>query len=282
MSDFIGQDKIIKELDAISYNLKRNRRESVNIMLRGPAGCGKTLLASIFCKNIGGDFAYHLVNKEFIMPRKSSYKRSHILDEIHNMKKFEVLYPLLDSGKYVLVFCTTEFGDLPDPLTSRCLIYNFAEYTDEQLAKIVLNYSREIKLNMAMDTAFMIAKRAGGSPRKAKNYTKRIKFIIHRGYNHMTIKGVGNAFEDIGVLDGGYTDIDISYLKFLAGIGQASLKVISRTIGIDENTILNEIEPFLLENGHITISSRGRKFLGWKRGVKDDSDGEEIIEGLWA
>lgn len=282
MSEFIGQPKIIKELDAIAYNLKRNRRESVNIMLRGPAGCGKTLLASSFCRKISGDSVYHIMDKTFTMPRKEAYKRCHIMDEIHNMKSFEIMYPLLDSGKYVIVFCTTEFGDLPDPLTSRCLVYNFATYSDEEISKIVINYSREIKLNMGMDTALMIAKRARGNPRKAKNYTKRIKFIIHRGYYPMTIRGVGNAFEDIGVFDGGYTDIDISYLKFLAGIKQASLKVISRSIGMDENTIKNEIEPFLLENGHIQITSRGRKFLGWKRGVENDGNGEEIIGELWA
>ncbi len=265
---YIGQRKIVRELQAIAHSVKRKRKDSVNIILRGPAGCGKTMLAEELCKFICGRYSYQIADNKFSMVGYENI-RCHIIDEIHMMKNFEQLYEFMDSGKYIMVYCTTESGDLPDPFSSRCITFNMRDYSDEELALIAVNYARELGLAMTLATAILIAKRSRGSPRKVKLYTRRIKFMLDNGLYAFTISGVKNAFKDIGVYSQGYTDIDIDYLKFISTIASASLKMISRTIGVDENTIKNDIEPFLIEKGHIIISSRGRKFLDWK-GLEND------------
>lgn len=259
---YIGQNKITRELQGIAYSLKRGR-DSVNIILRGPAGSGKTMLAEEFCKFVCGTYSYQTADGEINL-KGYEHLRCHIVDEIHMAKKLENFYDYMDSGRYVMIFCTTDFGDLPDPFSSRCITFNMREYTDEELAQIAVNYAKELGLLMSMGTAILIAKRSRGNPRKVKVYTRRIKFMLDNGLYPLTINGVERAFKDIGVYSQGYTDIDKDYLTFLKSVAQASLKTISRSIGVDENTIKNDIEPFLIEKGHITISSRGRKFLDWK------------------
>lgn len=262
---FIGQQRIVRELGAIADSLIKNNNESVNILFRGSAGCGKTMLARLFCKEISGRaFSYQTVKNEVLMTPNIIRLRSHIIDEAHNINNFEVIYELLDSEKYILVFCTTEAGVLPDPFTSRCLSFTFEKYEEDDIANILVDYSMELGFPIAKDTGLIIATRARGSPRVAKKYLKRIKFIIDKGYYPKTVPGIVGAFHDIGVFKGGYTDVDIKYLKFIANLDRASLNTISRGMGLDKNTIVNDIEPFLLDRGHITISNRGREFISWK------------------
>jgi len=273
--EYIGQQKVVRELQAIVYSLRNNRRESVNILIRGPAGSGKTKLADQFCKNINVNYSYQTADKEFTL-RGVENLRCHIVDEIHMLKDFEPLYEYMDCGKYIFVFCTTESGDLPDPFSSRCIELILKEYTIEELTKIAVNYARELGLYLTIDTAILIANRSKGSPRRTKIYTRRIKFLLDNRLYPITIDGVKRAFKDIGIYENGYTDIDKNYLNFLYSTGSASLSMISRSIKVDENTLKNEIEPFLIEKGHITISSRGRKFLDWK-GLKQDDGNERPI-----
>ena len=260
---YIGQKKIVRELQAIAHSLKRSKKESINIILRGPAGSGKTMLAEEFCKVVCGRYSYQAVDNKFSLKGYEGV-RCHIIDEVHMIKNFEQLYEYMDSEKLVMLFCTTDFGDLPDPFSSRCITFNMREYTEYELAEIGVNYARELGLAMTLATAHLIAIRSRGNPRKVKVYTRRIKFMIENGLYPLTIPGVEKAFKDIGVYSQGYTDIDKDYLDFISRVVSASLKMISRSIGVDENTIKNDIEPFLVEKGHITITSRGRKFLDWK------------------
>lgn len=261
--EFVGQKRLINELSAIVIGLQKNSQESLNIILRGPAGCGKTTLAETFCEEISGTYGYQIPRKYFTMKGIEIY-RCQIVDEIHVVKQFEDIYPWMDCGKYIFVFCTTEFGNLPDPFVSRCIQLNFDDYSEEEITTIVYNYGEKLGISLTRETSKLIAKRSRGKPRIAKNYVKRMKFIIARGYYPFTVRGVNAAFNDIGVFNGGYTDLDMKYLRFLEKVKQASLRTISRSIGVDENTIKNEIEPFLTGKHHIEITSRGRKFVKWE------------------
>lgn len=262
--EFVGQEKIIKELSAIIAGLRKYPNKSVNIILRGPAGCGKTRLAEEFAGILCERYGYQVPSKGFSMKGIKDI-RCQIMDEIHTMRAFENLYPLMDEEKYVFIFCTTEFGDLPDPFSSRCLQFTFISYSIEELAQIAVKYSQRIKMAITFDTGILVAKRAKGSPRRVEKLVQRMFFIIDRGYHPLTIRGINAAMNDIGVYNGGYTDADQMYLKFLAKVGKASLNTICRAIRLDENTIKNEIEPFLVQNGHISITSKGRQFLSWER-----------------
>ena len=263
---FIGQRQIVRELDAIATGLK-NKKDGINILLRGPAGCGKTTLSRIFCYEIAGrNFSYQIPKDDLRLPYGLERLRAHIIDEIHMAKGFENFYPIMDSANKVIIFCTTEAGVLPDPFTSRCIVLSFAEYTVENICTIIVNYGKDLNFPITDGTAKLIAERSRGNPRVAKNYLKRVKFIIDRGYHNKTIPGIIAAFEEIGIFKGGYTDLDMRYLKFLSRIGRASLQTISRSLGIDIETLKNHIEPFLMDKGHISITSRGRNFIDWRNG----------------
>jgi Holliday junction DNA helicase RuvB len=269
---FIGQENIKKELIAIQRAMLNEREnENVNILLRGPAGCGKTYLARTFCEPFGY-YKYTIAKKVFIVNEEEAllFPRVQILDEIHNMKDFEYLFQFLDSPRFSFIMCTTDFGVLPDALTSRCIQLTFSPYNEEEITAITLMYGREIGLTINEETASLISARSRGSPRVAKNLTMRIKFIIDQGYYTMSLHGVKSAFNDIGVFHGGYTELDIRYLKTLQVSKNSSLSSLSRRLGIDEETIKNVIEPFLLDKNHIKISSKGRQFLSWQEGETND------------
>lgn len=263
--DFIGQTKIILELDSI-YNDIRKTNVGVNILFRGQAGCGKTLLANMFLSSLGSN-VYHLPdrkhNYEFIWNEKISSYRYHFVDEVHKLKYPEVMYPILDSGNYVFVFASNEYGELPEALFTRCFVYNFAEYSLDEISEIISRYSRDKGIFLDKSKTDLFAKYSRNNPRVAKKLFDRVLFIINRGYYKLSVKGIISALNDIGIYSGGYTDLDIQYLQALSKLMVSSLDNISRILKVDKNTILNEIEPFLIEKGHITITSKGRKFINF-------------------
>jgi Holliday junction DNA helicase RuvB len=142
-------------------------------------------------------------------------------------------------------------------------MFTLDDYTEDDIIKIVLLYSKEINFNLTKDIAKLIANRSRLSPRIAKQYVDRINFLITSGYRPKTLRGITTAFNDIGVREGGYTELDIKYMDTLSKLGVTSLQNISRILKIDKDTIINSIEPFLLEKGHIEITAKGRRFVEW-------------------
>jgi Holliday junction resolvasome RuvABC ATP-dependent DNA helicase subunit len=269
LNNVIGQKRIKIELSAITSGVKENVQQYANILFRGEAGSGKTFLAHEFLRNLfGNGYTYQFPSRDnkfsFIFPVQVHQVRGHFVDEVHNIKNIESIYPIMDSQRYIMVFATNLGGDLPEAFTSRCFIYKLDDYTDKEMIEIVVQWSKELKFDLDKETASTIAERARKNPRVAKQYLSRINFIISSGYYPKTVKGVKAAFKDIGVYHGGYTLSDIKYLQFLAKVERASLDTISRALKIDRATILNEIEPFLIERGHISISARGRNFEHWE------------------
>ena len=269
MNEFVGQNKIVRELAAIEDALKRDKNLSINLLLRGPGGCGKTMLAQSFASKFGR-FSFQIPRNHFIWKKRMDEYRCHIVDEIHLLKTPEEVYPYLDKKQFVFIFATTEVGVLAEPLTSRCINLVFQEYSLEDIVSIIIQHSKDIDFEVTEDTAKLIAERCKLSPRIAKQYLERMHFIIEKKYHPLTLNGIINAFKDIGVFEGGYTDADIMYLKLLSKLGKASLQTISGALRMDKATITNDIEPFLIMNGHISIGSKGRQFLGWRK-MNDNS-----------
>lgn len=264
-NNYIGQKKITLELESISLKLLNNF-EGVNILLRGQAGCGKTLLAKTFLANLG-EFVYHLPSRinryELLWNEKISDYKFHFIDEVHTLKHMEVLYPLMDSKKYIFCFASNEYGELPDAFMSRCFTYFFAEYTSDEISKIIFEYAKTKNIYLEVTLADLFSQYSRNNPRVVKNLFDRVLFIISRGYYSLSSRGITSALKDIGIYDGGYTDLDMNYLQTLSNLSVASIDSICRIMKIDKNTVANEIEPFLIEKGHIVISSRGRKFIKW-------------------
>jgi Holliday junction DNA helicase RuvB len=264
-NNYIGQKKIILELESIVNDIRLNF-SGINILLRGPAGCGKTYLAKEVLESLG-KYTYQTPDKsskyELIWNEKIEGYKFHFIDEIHTLKHIETLYPIMDTKKFLFIFASNEGGELPEAFISRCFTYPFSEYSEDELSKIVNEYAKTKQIYLEKSLADLFAKYSRGSPRISKNLFDRVMFIIHRGYYKLSIKGIISALNDVGIYDGGYTDLDMKYLKTLSQVNSSSLDSMSRLLRIDKNTVINEIEPFLMDKGHIQITSKGRKFIKW-------------------
>lgn len=261
-NNVIGQQRLVAELSAITAGLKAERGKSLNILLRGPGGCGKTFLAKQMCFEISGNmYSFQIPIPKFLMTPNIENLRCHLVDEIHTLKRIEDIYPYMDCGRYIFLFCTTNTGLLPEPFTSRCLIYTFDDYTLDQIVGIAELYSTSLGFPLAEATALLIAERSRGSPRLVKKYVDRLYFMITQGRYPKTINGVKDAFDAMGVYRGGYTDMDKKYLLFLSNVKRASLNMISASTDIDKDTIATTIEPFLLDKGLIRITHHGREYV---------------------
>ncbi len=187
-----------------------------------------------------------------------------IIDEIHEFKNFELLYPYLDDKNQSYLFCTTEYGETPEPFLTRCIRFTFEPYLVKDLTQIVRSYakSRSFIFNSA-EAYTLVAEASRGSPRIAKQRYDRIKRMLDYYGQPASVDNIRFVLNKIGIYDFGYSAEDFRYLELLKTRGASSLDNISRTLRIDKNTISKEIEPYLLEKGNIQITSKGRTFMKW-------------------
>lgn len=265
----VGQKSIVRELKALSTYVRHhiNERPGYAILFTGTGGFGKTYLARELCKSLGIRYTYQIPSNGYIyLDETSTLLYPHIIDEIHLAKNQEMLYPLIDSKKHLFVMCTTDPGLLNEPLLTRVITHRLEEYSIENLVDIIMLHATEA-LPIERSSAKIIAERCRGNPRVAITYTKRVILLIYNGHYPNSMLGVDKACEDIGIYHKGYTDDDYKYINVLAKMGEANLTVLSSVLKIDKLTIRQDIEPFLVENGHVVITPRGRKFV---KGIDND------------
>jgi len=257
---FIGQTRITSELINISSVIKRSG-EGINILFTGFAGCGKTTLAEEFLSMFGNyGVQYPSTRNKFCIfwDQRCEQFPGMFFDEVHKFKNIEALYPIMDSRKKIIVLATN-LPELPDALLSRCFIYTFDDYSEEEIAKIIFQYAKSKKFPIEISVAETLSSFARKSPRTAKNIFDRALFIIKNGYYSNTIKGFLAALKDIGIYKGGYTHLDLRYLELLNKNKTMSLDSLSRVLQVNKTTITNEIEPFLVMKNEIEITPRGRR-----------------------
>lgn len=247
----IGQDKIIEEISFILNEMKDGK--NFNILLRGPSGYGKNHIAEVSVRYLKEKYKY-LIGDNIIEENFEGNTRIYILDEIHEMKDPEYIYPIMDSGQFILFLLTNEFDTLKEPLVNRCLVYNLMEYSEFEIAKII---KRRTKFPFWY--CELISSYCRGNPRVAILTSKRLEIILkYNGhpYNRDELKNYIENF--LNIKEGGFTQYDLLYLDFLNKIKRASLDTISYSIMLPKDTIRKEIEPFLLKKGLIRITSKGR------------------------
>ena len=291
MDRYIGQQKI-KDSLTISIKAAKQRGEALDhILFYGPPGLGKTTLCGIIAEEMGVSLRITsgpAIEKPGEMAAiLNGLKEGDILfvDEIHRLNKQveEVLYPAmedfaidimigkgasaksirLDLPRFTLVGATTRAGLLSAPLRDRFgEIHRLQFYKPEELKTIIMNSASVLGVEIEEEGALEMARRSRGTPRLANRILKRVRdYAQVMGDGVITNQIAATALDLMEVDKMGLDRADRSFLLTLIGKfggGPAGLETLSASIGEDPGTIEDLVEPYLLQNGFINRTPRGR------------------------
>ena len=291
LSEYIGQEKI-REMMSVYIEAARNRKEPLDhVLFYGPPGLGKTTLSCIIANEIWvninitsvpaikkpGDMAAILNNL--------SEGDVLFIDEIHRLNRQveEVLYPAmedfaidiligkeagarsvrLDLPRFTLVGATTRAGLLSAPLRDRFGVVQKMEfYTPAELSTIVKRSAKVLKVDIDDAGAMRIARRSRGTPRLANRLLRRVRDFAEVRFNGSIDSEVADYALDILDVDRlGLDQNDREYLLCIIekfGGGPVGIDTLSAALGEDSGTLEDVIEPYLLMNGLIQRTPRGR------------------------
>jgi holliday junction DNA helicase RuvB len=291
LGDFVGQKEVVERLDVMIGAAKKRREALGHCLLAGPPGLGKTTLAGIIAQSMGGSLVVTsgplLEKPADLAGILTNLQEGDVLfiDEIHRLGRVieEYLYPamedfmldlMIDSGPnarsvqvklnpFTLIGATTRSGMLTAPMRSRFPFTSRLQYySSDVLQKIVQRSSKILGVPMTPDAALELASRARGTPRIANNLLKWV-----RDYAQMRTEGeigthtVQEALKMLSIDNKGLDEVDKKILEVLIELysgGPVGLNTLAVALGEESQTLEEVYEPFLIMQGLIKRTPRGR------------------------
>ena len=305
LDEYVGQSEIKENLNVFIKSSLMRGESLDHILLYGPPGLGKTTLAYIIANELGTNIKTasgpSIEKSGDLAAILSTLEEGDVLfiDEIHRIPRYieEILYPAMEDfyldiivgsdgssrnikinlPHFTLVGATTRAGDLSSPLRDRFgIISKLNFYTEDELYQIIKRTSRVLDTPITDDAARELAKRSRGTPRIANRLFKRVRdFALVYGDGIINKEILDNSLDRLKVDKTGLDDTDYNLLLSIVerfNGGPVGLEALASSIGEEASTIEDVYEPYLLQQGYLKRTARGRvvtdktyEYLGIKK-----------------
>ncbi len=291
IEEFIGQKKKIENLKTYIEGATKRKEPLDHVLFHGPPGLGKTTLANIIAAEMGVQIKQTsgpvLEKKGDITALLTELETYDVLfiDEIHRLKTSleEILYKAMEDfqvdviigegigaknisislNPFTLIGATTRTGLLSSPFRDRFgILIHLDFYSTDELIRVLMRSSQILNIRVSNEAADQIARRSRGTPRIANKLLRRVRdFAQVKGEGFIDLKITLSSFEALEVDENGFDEIDrkilMTIIENFSG-GPVGLSTLSTSIQEEKETLEDVYEPFLVQQGYLKITPRGR------------------------